>query len=508
VGSTIEPTPATRAEYQRVLCLLPLVWPQLVRDHPMLTSDAFYVLTQLLVRQPGRVMRQGVRVPRKGKRPGFAEELGWRRGRVLRALNALRDAGLVLTVLYTQADELPTGSGAHSRSNICRYFVVTSAIDPGPQLKPSDGSPNGPSTGSLGTSDLTTPTPPRPRKPRRPRLQSQAPTAPHHVASETPPSAPEALPHSETPAAPKTESLGGKEEQAASQVSALCRQWEALGLRNANGTESTCRASEQSAIAHRIADIGPELVELAVVGAGADPWLRRGGPRSALAWVMNDAASVRRYAERGAEIRRGAANARREKLASPHASNDAPPFAAPTVVSIANAARSKPTPKPSTTTDEGGGAPLTLKVLARGIGGWIEPPACHDASCGECERCKKRAPISRTLFRDMREAARTSGAAHDAFARETNEARERELHRRRLQAIDDAQRLERQWAAEAHAAAVSHSPGAPCLSVYTKDNQLDREGRGGGGSSATIGETPPVVDGADAMREDPGQGGR
>jgi hypothetical protein len=126
------------------------------------------------------------------------------------------------------------------------------------------------------------------------------------MASETPPSALD-HPNDETKTdLPNDESLRGPGEQNGDHIATLCSRWEALGLRNANGTASTCGPSERSAIANRVADVGPELVELAIVGAGDDPWLRKGGARSALAWVMNDADSVRRFADRGAAVQRTA----------------------------------------------------------------------------------------------------------------------------------------------------------------------------------------------------------
>ena len=124
--STIEPTPASRAQYQRCLLLLPLAWPRFCRYHE-LTSDAFVVLAVLLSMQPGRWIHQANRVRDPRKSPGLAEVLAWDRQRVLRALNKLRAGGLVLCRLYTQADMLP--SGRHPRTNILRYFVNVPLIE-------------------------------------------------------------------------------------------------------------------------------------------------------------------------------------------------------------------------------------------------------------------------------------------------------------------------------------------------------------------------------------------
>jgi hypothetical protein len=308
-------SPATRAQYQRALCLLPLAWPRILREHPETSSDVFVVVAVLLSMQPGRVIRQGVRIqdPRKGA--GLAEKLGWKRLRVFRAIDAARELGLLLSVLHTRADKLPTGR--HPRTNLLRYFVHLPTIeryardDPdeppnGPPNEPSDGSPDEPSTGSpRSIRDSSTPTPSRASCSAP--APSQAPPAPHD-ASETPPSALDNPNHqSKTDKAKdESESLRGEKEQGADQITALCSQWDALDLRNANGTHSTCGPSERSALANRAVDVGRELVELAIAGAATDPWLRRGGPRSALAWVMNDADSVRRYAERGAAAKRAA----------------------------------------------------------------------------------------------------------------------------------------------------------------------------------------------------------
>jgi hypothetical protein len=65
-----------------------------------------------------------------------------------------------------------------------------------------------------------------------------------------------------------------------------------------------------------------------------------------------------------------------------------------------------------------------LAMLTRRIGRWIEPPPCHDPSCGDCEQCAKRAPLSGQVFGDLREAARTLAGA-SFFQSEVDELRDR-----------------------------------------------------------------------------------
>jgi hypothetical protein len=305
ITSAPDVTPATRTQYQRALCLLPLAWPKILRDYPDTSSDAHVVVASFLSKQPGRIMRQGIRKqdPRKGD--GLAEELGWSRYRVFRAIKQARAIGLLLSLRYTRADELPTKR--RSKTTLLRYFVNVAVIEryalDGAPNAPSDGAPSAPSTGSLRNRDTSTPTPSRAAHRRQRR--SQAPSAPR-TASETPLSAPDNPNDPTKTDRPNDESLRGQAEQNTDQIAALVSRWNALGLRNANGSASTCGPSERSALANRLADVGPELVELAIDGAGTDPWLRNGGPRSPLAWVMADAESVRRFAEHGAALRRGA----------------------------------------------------------------------------------------------------------------------------------------------------------------------------------------------------------
>lgn len=316
----LEPAPATRAQYQRALLLLPLAWPRFCRQHD-LTSDAHVVLAQLLAMQPGRWIHQANRVSDPRKSPGLAEVLGWGRQRVLRALAKLRAAGLVLARLYTQADELP--SGRHPRTNILRYFVHVALIDWAATGKnePPDGSLGEPSPGSPSPCDK--PAPPTPsRTPRRRRPTAASPAA-TDAASETPPRALDSPSPSISPPAPadSERQIKGKEPDEAQAVANLCAQWDALRLPNAGGTLSSCRPSEQAAVRNRLREVGYAIVERAIVGAGESDWLRRGRARSALAFVFACAATVRRFALQGDAVlgqRAAAEAAAAERSAQEH----------------------------------------------------------------------------------------------------------------------------------------------------------------------------------------------
>ena len=96
VTSAPDITPATRAQYQRAQCLLPVAWRHIESDHPnaKTSSDAYRLVSTLLSLQPGRVIRQAIRKPDPRKGPGLAERLGWSRQRVFRAVDAARKLSL------------------------------------------------------------------------------------------------------------------------------------------------------------------------------------------------------------------------------------------------------------------------------------------------------------------------------------------------------------------------------------------------------------------------------
>ncbi len=337
----------TRARYQRALCLLPRAWPELVRVHPELTTDDYFVLSRFLAMKPGWWQYQGRRtscapcsrpvakggtgkwteVRASGKcrlcgamatprdvRPGLADEIGWSRARFLRATQRLRKAGLLLGELLTQRDRLPTGR--HPTTNILRYFVVCHALEsaaepppPAADPAPSGGSEPLPSPGSPRSVDAPSPTPPPGASQGSFRAR---PSSTDQKASETPPSEKAARPprrrrrgDSPSPesAAPESERHRLEGEQAESHaVDALASQWDALRLPEEGGTVSVCRPSERAALRNRRREVGPEIVALAILGAGADEFLRRCPRRSAIAWVFASAERVRAMAKRGEEV--------------------------------------------------------------------------------------------------------------------------------------------------------------------------------------------------------------
>jgi hypothetical protein len=67
---------------------------------------------------------------------------------------------------------------------------------------------------------------------------------------------------------------------------------------------SCCRPSEQAAVRNRLREVGYDTVARAILGAGANQWLRRGRARSAFAFVFASASSIERFALEGDAVER------------------------------------------------------------------------------------------------------------------------------------------------------------------------------------------------------------
>ena len=113
------------------MLMLPKLWKHLEAEH-RLTSDCFVVLSFFLCDRPGRVVYQGRRYgaddPRKVRaRPGLAEELGWDRLRVHRAIKLLRECGLLRVETFRRREAL----SKLNLSTICRYDVAIEMLERG-----------------------------------------------------------------------------------------------------------------------------------------------------------------------------------------------------------------------------------------------------------------------------------------------------------------------------------------------------------------------------------------
>ena len=150
------------------MLMLPKLWKHLEAEH-RLTSDCFVVLSFFLCDRPGRVVYQGRRYgvddPRKVRaRPGLAEELGWDRLRVHRAIKLLRECGLLRVETFRRREAL----SKLNLSTICRYDVAIEMLERGALDEPPGGSPDEPPCDLPDPSISPTPTPSSaPRRARR-----------------------------------------------------------------------------------------------------------------------------------------------------------------------------------------------------------------------------------------------------------------------------------------------------------------------------------------------------
>ena len=347
-----EPPRATRSEYQRARDQLLFAWPSLSKDHD-LTSLDLHLLMLILANQPGRLFRQkGSRPTNDGRRCkretyGFADWLGVSRTTANQSINRLNAAGLLWGLMYEQGDELPFGTREPARTNIIEYRVNVAVIarhyDPhafkgsrprpspsDPDPGPSDGSDPGPSSKLPRSDQPSTPKPPSPpRAPRKPRARAAMPpedetkadappTAPLEevstraeragdVASETPSDVVGAFGDGAEARSPTSEDgeQRGEKEQAAGQAAALFAQWDALKLPEKGGTVSRLwRPNERTTIRKRIADCGADRVRLAILGAGADKFLRGGLANCAVAVVFGRREKTLEFARAGERIDR------------------------------------------------------------------------------------------------------------------------------------------------------------------------------------------------------------
>ena len=347
-----EPPRATRSQYQRARDLLPYAWPSLSEAHELRSLD-FHLLMLILANQPGRLFRQkGSRTtndgrPCKRETYGFADWLGVSRTSANQSINRLNAAGLLWGLMYEQGDELPFGTREPARTNIIEYRVNVATIerhhdpdafkgsrprraptasDPGP----SDGSDPGPSSKLPRSDQPSTPKPPSlPHASRKPRARAATPpenetkedatpTAPLEEVSTRAERAGDAA--SETPsdvagafgdraaASPPTSEDGEQrreKEQAAGQEAALFTQWDALKLPEKGGTVSRLwRQNERTTIRKRIVDCGADRVRLAILGAGADKFLRAGVANCAVAVVFGRRQKTLEFARTGERIDR------------------------------------------------------------------------------------------------------------------------------------------------------------------------------------------------------------
>jgi hypothetical protein len=346
-----EPPRASRSQYQRARDLLPYAWPSLREAHDLRPID-FQLLTVVLVNQPGRLFRQkGSRPTNDGRRckretMGFADWLGISRTSANESINRLNEAGLLWGLMYEQGDELPFGTREPARTNIIEYRVNVAIIErhydadafkgsrprrppTGSDPGPSDGPDPGPSSKLPRSEQPSTPKPPSlPRASRKPRVRAAtppedekadtAPTAPPEElttravragddeASETPRDVLGASGESVEASPPTSEGeQRGKAEQAAGHESALFAQWDALKLPEKGGTLSRLwRPNERTTIRKRLADCGADRVRLAILGAGADKFLRAGLALCAVAVVFGRREKTLEFARAGERIDR------------------------------------------------------------------------------------------------------------------------------------------------------------------------------------------------------------
>jgi hypothetical protein len=345
-----EPPRASRSQYQRARDLLTYAWPSLGEANDLRELD-FRLLMIILSNQPGRLFRQkGSRAtndgrPCKRETYGFADWLRVSRTSANQSINRLNAAGLLWGLMYEQGDELPFGSREPARTNIIEYRVNVATIerhyDPdafkgsrprrpptGSDPGPSDGSDLGPSSKLPRSEQPSTPKPPSPPRPaRKPRARAAtppengkadtAPTAPPEElatravragndASKTPRDVLGASGESVEASLPTSEGEQRREkEQAAGHDAALFAQWDALKLPETGGTVSRLwRPNERTTIRKRVNDCGADRVRLAILGAGADKFLRAGLANCAVAVVFGRREKTLEFARAGERIDR------------------------------------------------------------------------------------------------------------------------------------------------------------------------------------------------------------
>jgi len=188
---------------------------------------------------------------------------------VKQALGRLRAAGLVLWELVPPHHRLPTGR--YTRTNVNRYWVHLPALAALLET-PAVGRKSDPSTGP----------------------KSASPHGTVFPSERTPPPTPPDPP----PAKPEQ---SAREEEADSPISSSSEHetvrasWEKLGLGALDGR--AMRALEN----RRIEGATLEQVEAAILGAGADEWVRRRA-KVPFAVVFASVASIERFAHEGRKI--------------------------------------------------------------------------------------------------------------------------------------------------------------------------------------------------------------
>jgi hypothetical protein len=319
------PDRATPSQYQAALCMLTFAWPKIVHDAASrgveLDEDDHFILSLFLSLPPDRECKQGgQRVTNDGSfqstARGIAQWVGWRRQRVNASISRLSEAGLLWGLMLEKGDRL--GGGREARTNIIRYRVHVAVIRgayeamprgyytakrvplDGPNSGPSDGPNSGPSPRSPRIDRSTTPKPPSGDCDARRRQRSRAPSA-HQAASETPSSSLDAFGESTPENSPAPKNAPREEEHAACRVlDTLAASWDALRIPEKGGTTSHVRRSERTLLAKRLAELGREPLEAAIVGASVTPWLTSGKfIYAACARVFGTAETVHEFAQRG-----------------------------------------------------------------------------------------------------------------------------------------------------------------------------------------------------------------
>ena len=257
---------STRANYERFAFLLLRVGhvPGLALAH----LD-FRVLLFLLAQKPGQYAAHHGTI---------AKACDTNVTSIKRALSRLHAAGLVLWELIPPHHALPTGR--FTRTNVNRYWVHLprlGALLEGPMVPPptraeTTSSTRSNSTSSYGTEIRSEQKPP-PLPPREPPAASAAPP----------------------PTVPASEEEAFNSIALTTELEPVCQSWERLGLGKLDAR--SVRALEN----RRAEGATLQQLEAAVVGAGADDWIRRRA-KVPFAVVFATLASVERFAHEGRKI--------------------------------------------------------------------------------------------------------------------------------------------------------------------------------------------------------------
>jgi hypothetical protein len=232
-----------------------------------------------------------------GQKPGFyaahhdtiAEALESNKTSIKNSFKRLRAAGIVLSELIRPHHALP--SGRYTRTNVNRYWVnvpllasLLSAPANGSNSAPSIGPNSAPSYGTVKSMEQPPPLPPVAAPPEA-RAPEEEVVLPISLIDKT------------RPATPSPE------------IVLICDAWNALDL-------GTCGAREVRTLQRRANEgVTIEQLEAAVIGAGAERWLRNGA-MVPFAVVFASVASIEQRAHEGRKIRDARERIAREEAKS------------------------------------------------------------------------------------------------------------------------------------------------------------------------------------------------